>query len=43
MLSKSKDFKISISCKVAPLPGEEGQVVYEAYPDITDEIIGNAS
>lgn len=43
MLSAQKDFEISVSCKVAPLPGEEGTVVYETYPEISREIIGNAS
>ena len=43
MLSESKDFKLGISCKVAPLPGEQGEVVYETFPDIVPAIIRNAS
>ncbi|KAF2731878.1 Di-copper centre-containing protein [Polyplosphaeria fusca] len=46
VLAEDRDFKIAVSCKIAPLPGhetEESQVVYEMYPDITDEIIANAS
>ncbi|KAH7073183.1 common central domain of tyrosinase-domain-containing protein [Paraphoma chrysanthemicola] len=42
-LSESKDFKLSISCKIAPLPGQDGEVVYEQYDEISDEIIANSS
>jgi hypothetical protein len=34
---------VSVSCKVAPLSGQQGDFTYEVYPDITAAIIGNAS
>lgn len=34
---------LSVSCKVSPLPGQEGQVIYERYPQIIPEIIRNTS
>jgi tyrosinase len=43
VLRERKDFRISVSCKVAPLPGQEGTVVYETYPEISNDIIANAS
>jgi hypothetical protein len=36
-------FKLSISCKVAPLPGEQSEVIYERYPGVTQQIIDNST
>lgn len=41
-LAIDKDFSVTISCKLAPLPGQEGTVVYETYNDIVADIISNA-
>jgi len=37
------DFDLNLTCKVAPLPGQQGEVVYEAYPQVIAEIIRTAS
>ena len=42
-MSAQKDFKVSVSCKVARLPRGSGEIEYFNYPDVTPAIIGNAS
>ena len=42
-LAEHKDFQVSVSCKVARLPRGSDDAEYLEYPDITAEIINNAS
>jgi hypothetical protein len=42
-LARDHEYRVSVSCKTAPLPGEEGEVSYATYPEITADIIANGS
>ena len=42
-LARDGALKLSVSCKTAPLPGQEGSVKYDVYQDVIDEIIEHAS
>ena len=42
-MKDEKSFEVSVSCKKARLPRDSGDVTYEDYPEIFQEIINHAS
>ncbi|MCJ1284989.1 hypothetical protein MMC26_004326 [Xylographa opegraphella] len=43
VMTRDYSLKLSISCKISPLPGETGDVTYTFHPAVIEDIIGNAS
>ncbi|KAI9663307.1 MAG: hypothetical protein M1831_002591 [Alyxoria varia] len=42
-LAANKNFRVNVSCKVARLPRDSGDVTYEKYPEIVQDILAQAS
>ena len=42
-MKDEQSFEISVSCKKARLPRDSGDVTYEEYPEIFQDIIAQAS